>query len=69
MSRVEGVVWCDNCGVEITWAPLVQVGTVHHHLLHICCQECLEGNPCRCAERMELEEIRKGHPSLSGWDI
>jgi hypothetical protein len=25
MSRSEGVIWCDRCGVEITWSPMVRV--------------------------------------------
>ena len=25
MSRSEGVIWCDGCGIEITWGPIIRV--------------------------------------------
>lgn len=56
MSRTDSMVWCDGCGVEITWAALVQVGKHHHHVLHYCCQDCLEGRECECGKRLEDEE-------------
>jgi len=56
MTHTEGLVWCDNCGVEITWAAIVQVGRDHHRLLHYCCQDCLEGRGCDCGRRLEEED-------------
>jgi hypothetical protein len=53
MVSIEETVWCDGCGVEITWGP--QVAGKHNY----CCQECLQGLPCRCGERMELEDERR----------
>ena len=52
MARSENVVWCDGCGVEITWAPLIDQQRDY------CCEECYQGLPCHCAERLEVEEER-----------
>lgn len=65
MSRSEGVIFCDGCGVEITWGPLVE-GSCDY-----CCLDCLQGLPCRCGERMEIENDRRGsgeqqQPHLEG---
>lgn len=48
MSRYEGSVWCDGCGVEILWSPVIEAGRDY------CCQECARGEECDCGERMEL---------------
>lgn len=53
MSRYTNTIWCDGCGVEITWGPRVE-GERHY-----CCQDCLDGLPCKCGERMELDERRR----------
>lgn len=59
MSRIEQTVWCDNCGVEITWGAIVRAGQERHRILHFCCSDCLAGRPCKCGERMEMEEERR----------
>lgn len=56
MSRSEGVIWCDGCGVEITWVPIVKRGDKAGNKKEYCCEECLLGFKCRCGERMELED-------------
>jgi hypothetical protein len=53
MSRYENTVFCDNCGVEITWAP------VFHNEGEFCCRDCFEHRPCRCSERMEWDDERR----------
>ncbi|HLE13823.1 MAG TPA: hypothetical protein VI776_03670 [Anaerolineales bacterium] len=53
MAGIEEAVWCDGCGVEITWSPLIE-GKRRY-----CCLDCQRGNPCRCGERMETEEERR----------
>lgn len=45
--------WCDGCGVEITWGPRLKGGRPY------CCPDCLHGWPCRCRERVELEDERR----------
>lgn len=52
-------VWCDGCGAEITWSPIL-AGKRRY-----CCQDCLEGRPCRCAERMELDDDHRPGARLS----
>lgn len=50
MSRYQNIIWCDGCGVEITWGALV-VGK-HHY----CCEDCHRGVACKCAEQFDLYE-------------
>lgn len=57
MARIEDVIWCDGCGVEITWAPQVKGKRKY------CCPDCLAERPCHCAERMELEDERRSNES------
>lgn len=73
MARIEGIAFCDNCGVEITWAPYLTTrrkrpGSASYRRVDYCCRECYEGYLCRCAERMELDEERRNEaaslPSL-----
>lgn len=53
MTWYEEMTWCDGCGVEITWGPLVIETRAY------CCQDCAQGYTCACGERMEIEkEIR-----------
>lgn len=61
MARIEGTVWCDGCGVEITWAPLVVKGKDY------CCKDCLDGLVCSCGERMEWDDERRGQKGPSGY--
>ena len=59
MVKIESDIFCDNCGVEITWAPLVMPGKDPLHKFHYCCQDCFQGLACKCGERMEQEERRE----------
>jgi hypothetical protein len=74
MARIEESVYCDNCGVEITWAPYLTTRRKGSdgggfHKVDYCCQECYKGYVCRCGERMEMEDERRSGtatlPSLS----
>ncbi|MBN1148515.1 MAG: hypothetical protein JXA78_14750 [Anaerolineales bacterium] len=75
MSRTEGVIYCDNCGVEITWAPYhpPEAGGAQARQFDYCCQECYQGLPCHCGERMEMEDERRagggGLPSVEGMQL
>jgi hypothetical protein len=53
MKRTDDVMWCDGCGVEISWAPL-KIGNRHY-----CCEDCHEGRPCECGSRLEMEDERR----------
>jgi hypothetical protein len=53
MSRVDNTIYCDGCGVEITWSPIIIERRDY------CCQDCLEVRPCKCGERTELDEDRR----------
>jgi hypothetical protein len=53
MMRTEDTIWCEGCGAEITWGPVV------FHRRIYCCQECTRRLPCECGDRMDIdEEIR-----------
>ena len=49
MSWYEEMTWCDSCGVEITWAPVILEGRV------FCCRDCAEGRVCQCDSPPEEE--------------
>lgn len=53
-------IWCDNCGVEILWGPIV-VGRRYY-----CCRDCFDGARCKCSERIEMEDDRRGEESSIG---
>jgi hypothetical protein len=42
--------WCHNCGMEITWAPVRSWGRYY------CCKLCLRGDICDCRPPTEEEE-------------
>lgn len=46
--------WCNGCGVEITWGPVVIRNQVY------CCQDCAQGYGCTCSERLEMDEEIRG---------
>jgi hypothetical protein len=59
MVRIEETIFCDGCGVEITWAPF-SVGKRHY-----CCQDCLYGLCCDCESLEEQEEpAKQAHAGL-----
>lgn len=53
MVWISDTLWCDGCGVEISWTPVCQ----GHH--HYCCSECAEGRECECAAWVEQDEERR----------
>lgn len=65
MSDFTGMVYCDGCGVEFTWSPILVKrpgkAALVQKPLHYCCEICAEGAPCTCAERMELDDERRGY--------
>ena len=52
-ARMEDTVWCDGCGVEILWGPVVACSR------NYCCTDGRDGLECKCGERMELESRRR----------
>jgi hypothetical protein len=50
MDPVEGTLWCDGCGVDMTWAPHVVGGKQY------CCVQCAGGDTCECGYAQENEE-------------
>ena len=47
MVRYHDTLWCDGCGVEIRWKPIVKDQRSY------CCTRCLNGEVCDCAEVLE----------------
>jgi hypothetical protein len=66
MSNIEQTVFCNGCGVEITWAPIVKGNRRY------CCEDCLVGRGCECATRQDLDDDGRGGqhgqqtPTLTG---
>lgn len=61
MMRTEETIWCDGCGVEITWGAIIKDDRTY------CCLDCFHGLPCECGYRMELDDddrILNTKPSL-----
>jgi hypothetical protein len=54
MDRMDDTIWCDGCGVEITWGPILV------RKRRYCCWECAEGRNCDCGVRMEIVEESYG---------
>lgn len=59
MAGIEESVWCDGCGTEITWAPVIE-GKRRY-----CCQDCQNGLPCRCGDRLDSDEERRDSKTSS----
>ena len=53
-NKIIETVWCDSCGVDILWGPLIVDKRDY------CCQGCSDGLFCGCGERMEMDEYRRG---------
>jgi len=51
--RTEDTIWCDGCGVEILWTPVIAKRR------DFCCEGCRDGIPCECGEREELDEYQR----------
>jgi len=67
MAQIEGVIYCDNCGVEITWGSYLpaRAGGAPPRRSDYCCRECFQGLPCRCGERMDMDDERRGGSASS----
>lgn len=52
MTKYRDTIWCDGCGVEISWSAVVVDNR------HFCCQDCCQGMGCECSYRMELDDER-----------
>lgn len=58
MVWIENSLFCDGCGVEITWAPVV---SQDHH--YYCCIRCRDGEECDCIREQEGDDDRPGKPA------
>jgi hypothetical protein len=57
MAHIEGVIFCDGCGAEINWAPVII--RTRQRTLKYCCEDCAHEIPCECGEHMLLgDEVR-----------
>ena len=52
MAKIDEIIFCDGCGVEILLAPVVKEQRKY------CSADCSQGFPCHCGERLELNEQR-----------
>ncbi|OGO35945.1 MAG: hypothetical protein A2W35_18965 [Chloroflexi bacterium RBG_16_57_11] len=68
MTILDGVHFCDGCGAEITWSPVVvraKGDNLQHRAGHFCCADCADERPCRCGERMEFDDEFREHGKIS----
>jgi hypothetical protein len=49
MVNYEKSLWCDGCGVEISWSPVIAGETKY------CCQDCQNGYECDCKNLISVE--------------
>lgn len=54
MVKIRDTIWCDGCGVEIVWTPILKDN------LHYCCADCQDGFGCDCGEELEEEYRESG---------
>ena len=64
MSRSEDVLWCDGCGIEITWLPYRLPWISEQSRRDYCCEDCYVGLLCNCGERMEIDDERRESPGI-----
>ena len=53
MTWYDEMTWCEGCGAEITWGPVLVKGRTY------CCRDCSQGILCACGERMEYNEEQR----------
>ena len=66
MSRYLDTIWCDGCGAEIRWSPVIKDRREY------CCDDCSNGLPCECGARQDWDDDRHDRssdvmPSQSGF--
>lgn len=59
MRKDEKTIWCDGCGAEITWGPIVARNRIY------CCEDCVHRISCDCGYRMEFDEETQGSSTKS----
>jgi hypothetical protein len=47
MVQYQETLWCDGCGSEIRWKPVLK------DQRHYCCINCLQGEQCSCDDSLE----------------
>lgn len=62
MARYKDTIWCDGCGIEITWLPTSKGSQI------FCCEDCALGLRCDCDQRLEDPEYR-GPQQISYLDL
>jgi hypothetical protein len=68
MANIQSDVFCDGCGIEITWTPHYIEPSTHHpgtRRGQYCCSDCAGGYRCKCGERLLLEDERRERSSES----
>jgi len=65
MTHNGEVLWCDGCGIEITWVPY-RISHARESLIQdYCCEDCFIGLSCNCGERMEMDDERRETPGIT----
>jgi hypothetical protein len=59
MPIIEGVIFCENCGIEIMSSPYIPNQIKKHiakEAVYYCCLECYQGYKCSCSGNFEFED-------------
>jgi hypothetical protein len=59
MVQFDDSLFCDGCGVEIRWAPVIEKGKQY------CCCDCRDGLECNCGAEMDEEQRGRKNADLS----
>jgi hypothetical protein len=55
MIRNNQAVFCEGCGAEILWAPVI-VRSTSGEKHDYCCELCRDGLECDCGRHMEIDD-------------
>lgn len=59
MPSYNETIFCDGCGVEITWSPII----VGDH--KFCCQDCRNGLTCDCGNWLDADEHERSNKNTT----
>ncbi len=60
MAKYLNTVWCDGCGVEILWSPVMAAAREY------CCELCRDGLACQCSDRADPDQGRRARSAEGG---
>jgi hypothetical protein len=66
MAHLDGAIFCDGCGAEITWSPYLVDASFStpgpQRRGEYCCKPCADGQVCNCGAPMDLGDEWRSQP-------